>query len=167
MKRSTKMALTVGGGLFALVLAVGLGGRALADGQVGGQWKHKMMKQFVQARLEKAFEVVRADPQQRQVIQAAKDRVVAAFEKEHGNRRGMMEDALALFESNTIDQVKLDALIAEHEARRKVMHQTVLNALREVHTTLSPDQRRALTAHIRAQAAKWHGAGQPAQPAQP
>ena len=165
MKRSTKMALTVVGGLTALTLVVGLGGRALADGAVGGHWRHEMMKRFVDARIEKALEVVRADAQQRQIIQAAKARVVAAFEKEHANRKGMFDDALALFESAQIDQAKLDALRAEHEARRKLMEQTVLTAIKELHTTLSPDQRRALTAHIRAQRAAWHGGkSAPAQP---
>ena len=162
MKRSTKIALTVVGGLTALTLVVGAGGRALANGPAGTSWKHEMMKRFVDARIDKALDVVRADPQQRQIVQAAKNRVVAAFEKEHANRKGMFDDALALFEADQIDQAKLDALRAEHEARRKVMEQTVLNALKELHTTLTPDQRRALTAHIRAQRAAWHsGKAQP------
>ena len=38
----------------------------------------------------------------------------------------------------------------------------------QLHATLSPDQRRALTAHIRAQRAAWYsGKGAPAAPAAP
>ena len=68
-----------------------------------------------------------------------------------------MEQALAIFEADTIDPAQLAALAAQHEAEHRQMADAITQSITEVHDVLTPVQRRAVADWLRTHRPGGHG----------
>jgi Spy/CpxP family protein refolding chaperone len=132
------------------VLGVGLVTVAAAFAYGGPGRHHGMMKRVASAMIDEALEPANVTPEQRARIHAARDRAFAAFEAHRQTRATNLEEALALFEADTLDTGRLAAFRAQREAEHRQVADVITQALTEVHDTLTPVQRKAVTDWIRA-----------------
>jgi len=139
---------TIFGALVAL-LAVGMimSAAAFAHGPGGGP---QMMRRFVSAMIDDALAAANVTADQRTVIYASRDRAFAALEAQRQTRRTHMEEALALFESDTLDPAQVAAFRAQRETERTQVADAISQAITEVHDVLTPVQRKAVADWIRA-----------------
>lgn len=150
MKRRTWL------GLIAVAVAVPAAGAALftvarAHGHGGFGMHGPLMKRMVSAALDEAIDQAKVTAEQRTAIHAARDRAFAAVDAHRSDRRAHREQALALFEADRIDPVRLQA---QMEQRHQAMHSAIAQAIVEVHDTLTPEQRRIVAQYVRT-----HGPG--------
>jgi Spy/CpxP family protein refolding chaperone len=135
-------ALTLGAGGAALV-----GGRAWAHGPGGPH--AGMMKRMISAALDEALDRANVSPGQRTTIHASRDRAFAAFDAQQPDHRAHKEQVLALFEGDRLDPGQLQTLHAQMEQRRQTVRDAVVQAVVEIHDTLSPEQRRIVASYAR------------------
>ncbi|MBL9004701.1 MAG: periplasmic heavy metal sensor [Myxococcales bacterium] len=135
----------------ALAMALLVGGVAYKSAHAGFGHGRKaaIMKRIVSAHIDEVLDDAKVNDGQRQRIHAARDRVFAAFEDHRKKTGGSLEQALTLFESDQVDANQISALRGAHEVERKALADVVTQALVEAHDTLSPQQRRVVTDHIR------------------
>ena len=132
------------------VVAAGLVTGAVAFAHGGGAgFRHGMMKRMATAMIDEALEPANVTPEQRAKIYAARDRAFAAVEAQHQTRGGHMAEALALFESDTIDPGRVAAFRAQREAEHRQIADTITQSLTDVHDVLTPVQRKAVADWIR------------------
>lgn len=139
-------------GFLALVVAALVGGVAIKH-RSAHAWGHKgkaaIMKRIVNAHIDEVLDDAKVSDQQRQTIYGARDRVFNAFEGQRGTHKAHLEEALQLFEADRVDGNKLQQLRAQRETETRQLADVVQQALTEVHDTLTPQQRRVVTDHIR------------------
>jgi protein CpxP len=142
MTSRTKLAVSV-------TVAVGIlvGATAFAAGGAGG--RPAIMKRMVTAVIDDALDAAQVTADQRPQIYAARDRVFAAVEEMRKNRAARMEEVLAVFEAETIDPARLEALRALREEEHRQVADAIGQALVETHGMLTPEQRKALAGYIR------------------
>ena len=116
-----------------------------------------MMKRMVSAMIDEALEPARVTPDQRAKIYTVRDRVFSAMEAHRQTRGQHMQEALALFEADAIDQGRLTAFAAQREAEHRQMADLITQAITEVHDVLNPVQRRAVADWIRTHRPGPHG----------
>jgi Spy/CpxP family protein refolding chaperone len=87
---------------------------------------------------------------QRAKIYAARDRAFAAVEAHRQTRGAHMQEALALFEADTIDPGRLAAFRSQHEAEHRQVADAISQALVEIHDVLTTTQRKAVADWVRA-----------------
>jgi Spy/CpxP family protein refolding chaperone len=137
-------------GVLVAVLGTGmlLSVAAFAHGPGGG--RPQMMRRFVSAMIDDALAAANVTTDQRTAIYASRDRVFATLEAQRQARGAHMDEALALFESDTLDPAQIAAFRAQREADRKQVADAVSQAITEVHDVLTPVQRKAVADWIRA-----------------
>jgi Spy/CpxP family protein refolding chaperone len=128
-------------GLTAVVMAEGMhhgqGLHAHAGGGEGIDW-------FVKG----ALDDLDATEAQRTKVLAVKDRLAAGFEKLHGQHAAVHAAFLREWGKDTMDAAQLHGLVdAKIEELRIGLHQ-VVDGVAEIHDTLTPEQRRKLTARV-------------------
>jgi Spy/CpxP family protein refolding chaperone len=135
------------------VLTLAAGGAALVGGRA---WAHGpggphagMMKRMVSAALDEALEQANVTAGPRTAIHASRDRALAAMEAQRPDHRAHREQVLALFEGDRLDAAQLQALHAQMEQRRQAIRDAVVQAVVEVHDTLTPDQRKIVASYAR------------------
>lgn len=135
----------------ALAMALLVGGVAYKSAHAGFGHGRKaaIMKRIVTAHIDEVLDDAKVNDAQRQRINTARDRVFSAFEDHRRKAGGSIEQALSLFESDQVDAGKIATLRSEHEAERKALADVVTQAVVDVHDTLTPQQRRVVTDHIR------------------
>lgn len=135
----------------ALAVALFVGGVAYksAHAGFGHHRKAAIVKRMVSAHIDEVLDEAKVNDSQRQRIYGVRDRLFTTFEAHHQRGGGKLEQALTLFESDQVDANTLSALRSDVEAERKAMADQVTQALVEVHDTLTPQQRRVVTDHIR------------------
>jgi protein CpxP len=139
------------------LLGVGLVAAVGAVAWAGPGARHGMMKRVATAMIDEALEPANVTPEQRIKIYAVRDRVFATLEARHQGRRAHMEEALSLFEADTVDSARLTAFRAQREAEHRQMADTITQAITEVHDVLTPVQRKAVADWIRAhRGGHWH-----------
>jgi uncharacterized membrane protein len=143
MKRGTVIGLlaVLGAGLLA-------GVAGLAWAHQGG--RHGVMKRFVSAYIDEALDAAQPTPEQRAAVHAARDRAFAAVEQARQGRAGRMEQALALFEAEPLDQARVQAFRQQAEADHLRVHEAIQQAVAEAHAALTPAQRTAVADYVRA-----------------
>ena len=141
MKRRTVITLV------AVVTSGALVASALAFGGPGS--RAGIMKRFVAAAIDDALEGAAVTPEQRAVIYAARDRVVAAVEEHRRARRPRLEEALRLFEAAEIDTAKVAVLRQQGDEEHKKLADIVTDAIRETHDILTPGQRKIVADYVR------------------
>ena len=135
-------AVAVGLGLMAAVGAYAHGGSGGRHGAV--------MKRFVSSIIDEALAPAQITADQRTRIYAARDRAFAAVEAHRQTRHGHLDEALRLFEADTVDAGRLSAFRTQREAEHRQVADAIVQALTEVHDVLSPAQRKAVADWIRA-----------------
>lgn len=144
---------TIVAGVAGAVLTLMAGGAALVAGRAfahGPGGPHAgMMKRMVSAALDEALAQANVSAEQRTAIHASRDRAFAALASQWPDRRAHREQVLALFEGDRLDAAQLQAVHAQMEQQRQVMHGAIAQAIVEIHDTLTPDQRKVVAAYVR------------------
>jgi Spy/CpxP family protein refolding chaperone len=134
----------------AAVAGVALVGSAAAFAFGSGHGaRHHLMKRFVAAAIDDALDAAKVTPEQRTRIHGVRDRTLAAVETHMTDRRGHMDAALTVFESDRVDLAAVQAMRARHEEHHRKLADTIQTALLEVHDTLTPEQRRDVADWVR------------------
>lgn len=102
----------------------------------------------IQKRIDAALDAVKASPAQKQAVEAARDHVMATIEEVHKDSRGAMKQALEIFAADRIDQGKLNALRAQHQADARKIGDAVVVAVQSTHDALTSQQRQQLVAYL-------------------
>ena len=131
------------------VLGVGLIG-AVAAFAHGGHGRPAMMKRMATAMIDEALAPANPTPDQRARIYAARDRAFAAVEAHRQTRGAHMDEALALFEADTVDPGRVAAFRSQREAEHQQVADAITQAITEVHDVLTPAQRKAVADWVRA-----------------
>jgi Spy/CpxP family protein refolding chaperone len=118
--------------------------KPMRDGHRGG-----FMKKMVTAHIDEALDAIKATDAQRGVIDAARDHVFATFAEMHDGGGAQIEHALTLLETGKLDAAQIDALRAEHQSQQRKIGDAIVQALYDVHGTLSAPQRKALVEYVR------------------
>ena len=140
MNRYPKIILAVA------ALAMAGAGVALAAHEHEG---HGPFGHHLQKRLDAALDAVKATPAQRSAIEAARDHVIATIQEVHKDKRGAMKQAIELFAADRIDQQKLAALRASHQADAKKIGDAIVVAVQSSHDALTSVQRQQLVAYLK------------------
>lgn len=152
--RSRKIGLIVAGALGAALFA---GGVALASGHA----HEALFKHHLNQRIDAALDAVNATPQQRAAIAAARDHVMTTVRDGHGARQAELEQALTLWQADTLDAAQLAALRTQHQAEAQKTGDAVVQAMSDAHDALTAAQRQQLAAYLRANKSAHHGGGAP------
>lgn len=115
-----------------------------------------MMRRFASAAIDEALDHAQVTPEQRATIHATRDRLFLIMEAHGKGRPARLHEVLALFEGDTVDAGRLQALRQEIEAEHGRIADAVGQALGEVHDVLTPTQRKALTDYVRARRHPMH-----------
>ena len=137
MKRRWLMGLVMIAAAIAFV-----GARAFAHGP--GMWK-----QHLEKKLESLLDEANATPEQRNAVRAAIDHVIATAEETHQGQPAMMDEAAKLFEADRLDANAIAQHRKQHEAAEQKIGDAVVQALSDIHDTLTPSQRRVVADAIR------------------
>lgn len=140
MKRNPKLVLAVA------ALAMAGAGVAMAAHEHEG---HDGFGHHMEKKLDAALDAVKASPAQKQAVEAARDHVLATIQEVHKDKRGAMQQALDLFAADRIDQQKLAALRAQHQADAKKIGDAIVVAVQSTHDALTSQQRQQLVAYLK------------------
>jgi Spy/CpxP family protein refolding chaperone len=132
------------------VVGVGLITSVAAFAHGGGPGRPAMMKRFVSAMIDDALAPANLTADQRTQIYAARDRAFAVVETHRQTRGAHLEEALALFEADTIDPGRVVAFRTQREAEHRQVADAISQALLDVHDVLTPAQRKAVADYVRA-----------------
>jgi Spy/CpxP family protein refolding chaperone len=143
MKKYSKKLTTLFGAL-TLILAAG----AAWAVQAGGHGR--MMQHMITAKVEEAEDLIDATPQQRQVIDAAKDDIIAKLQARHQARAQHHEEIIAALTADKLDTDKLYQLADQHAAEIREIAKDVIPDIQKVHDVLTPAQLQKLAAKARA-----------------
>lgn len=127
----------IGIGALGIIAAAG----AAWAGQGG---HHRMMTHMIAAKVEQAEDYIDATPQQRQVIDAAKDSVVSQITARMEQRKGHRDEIVDALTADNLDTTKLYALADQHAEEIRSMAKLVMPEIQKVHDVLTPAQRQKL-----------------------
>ena len=146
MKRRTVIGLAAGAVM--TVAAVGVGAGALALGHSGG--RAAIMRRVVTAAIERGARPrpgdggpAGGDPTRRATASTRSSRPSGT------GRHGHLEEVLRLFESDNPDPALVAALHERAELGRERIRTAIHEAVVEVHSILTPPQRKALADYVR------------------
>jgi periplasmic protein CpxP/Spy len=131
MKTWKKAAIVCGLFVLAAVTAAG------AAGQVRGQF----MKHMVSARVAEAEDYIAATPEQRQVIDQAKDAVLATVEKRMAAHQGAREQWIALLTGDALTEKQIVDAAGKKADEIRATAQEIAPQIVKVHDVLTPAQR--------------------------
>jgi Spy/CpxP family protein refolding chaperone len=148
---------------FGLLAGVGgllLGGIAFAKGgRMGGHcgwgrggWSVEDKKKFASAKIDEVLDELKVTDDQRKQIYVSRDKLFTALEDARPDHDAKFKEITALFEKDELDLREVESLKAEHRDRIQKVEEAVTQAIVEVHSTLTPDQRKQLVA----KAKKFH-----------
>ena len=142
MKRSWKIGIALAG---ALVLALAVGGAAMASGHL----HEGFVKRRVTRHIDAALDAVGANDAQRNAVHAARDHVFATIEDNRRAERGDLDAALSLWQSDRLDPAAVATLRAHHQDAAKKTGDAVVQALSDAHDALTAVQRQKLAAFMK------------------
>jgi len=120
--------------------------------------RERIMRRIVDGKLEEALDALNATAEQRQRIDAVKDRTIAAFQAERVDHAAELDRVLGLFTADTIDKNAVASLRKDAEGRLGRVADAVVKAFVEVHDTLDAGQRKQAVTRLRAlRRAHQHG----------
>jgi Spy/CpxP family protein refolding chaperone len=114
------------------------------------EFREKMMHAMIQSRIDSVLDEIKATDAQKATVNAAKDRLVAAFKGAHADHGADYEQLITLFGADKLDDAKLTALRADHMQRMKKIADAIVQSITEVHDALSADQRTQLIGIVKA-----------------
>ena len=95
---------------------------------------------------------------QQEQLNRIKDELMEKAQQMHTNKESMHAELVAQLSSEEIDQVLVQAKIAEHRAQMDEIIDLIVVRLAEFHKTLTPEQKEKLIAKLET-FKKWHGKG--------
>lgn len=132
--------------------AIGAGVLALAGATAAfaaGNQHGRFFKHMVAARVEEAEDYIEATPQQRQVIDQAKDAVLATLEKQRAAHQGDREQWLSLLTADSLSEKQIVDAAARKADQVRAVAQELAPQLVKVHDVLTPAQRTKLAEKAR------------------
>ncbi|HXN81987.1 MAG TPA: periplasmic heavy metal sensor [Myxococcales bacterium] len=133
---------------------------ATAAFAAGTQGRGMFMKQMVTKRVAAAEDYIQATPEQRQVIEAARDNIVATMEQRIAAHKADRGQWLSLLTADTLDTSEIVAAAGKHADEIRATAAAVAPDLVKVHDVLTPAQRTKLADHLRSMRGHHgHGAG--------
>ena len=153
---------------FGLVAGLGgllLGGVAFAKGARGGHcgwggrggWSVEDKKKFASAKIDDVLDELKVTDDQRKQIYASRDKLFTALEEAKPDHKTKFDEITALFAKDEIDPRELDALKAGHREKITKMEAAVTDAFVEVHSSLTPAQRKQLLEKVDKLHGRWGG----------
>jgi periplasmic protein CpxP/Spy len=142
----------------ALVTLVFAGGAyAFGRGMRGG----KFMKHMIAMRVEEAEDFIEATPDQRKVIDAAKDSILGKLEAKQKEQQagGPREQWAKLFLADKVSESDVYAKVDAKADEAKAFARQIVPDLIKVHDVLTPAQRQKLADHLKERG--HHGFGGP------
>ena len=124
---------------------IAVAGAAWAGGPGG---HHRMMTHMITARVEQAEDLIDATPQQRQVIDAAKDSIVAQLAARMEQKKGQRQELVAALTADNLDTARLYAVADQHAEELRAMAKVIVPEIQKVHDVLTPAQRQKLAAKM-------------------
>jgi Spy/CpxP family protein refolding chaperone len=112
-----------------------------------GQDRAAFMKQMVTKRVAAAEDYIQATPEQRQVIEAARDNIVATMEQRIAAHKADRGQWIALLTADTLDTSQIVAAADKHAEEIRATAAAVAPDLVKVHDVLTPEQRTKLATH--------------------
>lgn len=137
-----------------LLTAVGAGALAASGGCSHHHGPHDPARVAAMAskHVEGVLDDVNATPDQRTKILAIKDRMIAAAQAAHADRKATHDAFVTAWKSDAPDAAALHAIVDQRiDEMRKLAHQTVDSGI-EVHGILTAEQRAQVTNKIE----RWH-----------
>jgi Spy/CpxP family protein refolding chaperone len=113
-------------------------------------FQERFMGAMIQSRIDDVLDQIKASTDQRTTVNAAKDRIIAAFKSNHAAQGADIEQLVNLFAADKLDEAKIDALRAAHLAGMNKIADAVVQSITEVHDALSPEQRTQLVSIVKA-----------------
>ncbi len=154
-----KTILWIAGALVVLVVAGGAAWAQMFPG--GGPGMHgrgfRMMKHMISARIEDAEDLIQATPQQRAVIDQAKQDVFKALEARAQQKQANAPQVIALLTAPNLDTDALYKLADQHAQDVKEMANVIIPELKKVHDVLTPAQLQTLAQHAKQMHARRQG----------
>jgi len=136
-------------------LLIGVGALALVAGTAAYAAHGHMMKHMIAAHIEDMEDYIDATPQQRQVIEDAKNQIVNALQaRAHKDMHGQLMAAV------TGDKVDEKALYDFADARAKDIQdlaKVIVPQIVKVHDSLTPAQRQKLADKAKQRHERWQG----------
>jgi uncharacterized membrane protein len=136
-----------------ILIAAGALAVALAAGAAYAMGRHghgiKMMENMISNRIEDAADFIEATPQQREVIESAKQEVFKTMEKGAANRQAHAGEVLSLLSQDSVDAGKLNDLVDQKADQMRAVGHAVVAQVVRVHDALSKDQRAKLIDHLK------------------
>jgi Spy/CpxP family protein refolding chaperone len=90
-----------------------------------------------------------ATPEQRARIYAARDRLLQTLAASRP-QRSMRKELAAAFAADQLDTGRIQQLMRDQQTRQQAVTTAWVQALREIHATLTPAQRQAVAQHMTA-----------------
>ena len=137
--------ILIGVAALGLVLAAGA---AFAMGRHGGHG-FKMMQNMIASRIDDAADFIEATPQQREVIESAKQEVFKTLEAGAANRQAHAGEVLSLLSQDSVDASQLNALVDQKADQMRAVGHTIVAQVVRVHDALTKDQRAKLIDHLK------------------
>ncbi len=135
-----KTKMWIGIGALAAVLAAGTAYAAMGHGFGHG----RMMKHMISARIEDAEDLIEATPQQRVVIEQAKEDVFKALEARMQARQQNHGQLIQLLTADKLDTDALYALANQRAQDIQDLAKVIVPEIQKVHDVLTPAQRQKL-----------------------
>lgn len=139
-------------------LALGLLAAAAATAAfAAGPARGAFLKQMLDRRVAAAENAIQATPDQRQVIDAAKDRIAAILQQRlqaHHESRGQW---LSMVTADKLEAGQIVAAANQHADEMRATAEAIAPDLVKVHDVLTPDQRQKLAEYVRSMHGHHHG----------
>jgi protein CpxP len=110
---------------------------------------HRMVREFVQWRVERKLDAIQATPSQRQEFEAAEKRLFDRADALHGQMAGYRRETLTLLAADQPAAARLHELVDSRAAAIKTFGDTLTDEVLQLHGRLTPEQRQQLLADAR------------------
>jgi Spy/CpxP family protein refolding chaperone len=120
---------------------------------------------FFGARIEDMLDDVDATPQQREQVRAIADRLREKGRAMRAGKAANHEQLVAQWEAGQLDRAQLLAHVNERAEQMKAFGQEVADAMIEVQTILTPEQRAKVAKKMRRHMERWERRGPKGPPA--
>jgi Spy/CpxP family protein refolding chaperone len=137
-------------------LLIGITAAGLVAGTAYANRGH-MMKHMIAAHIEDMEDYIEATPQQRQVIESAKDEIVNAFQSRMKARQEVHGQLMAALTGDKVDEKALYDFADARAQDVKEMAKIIVPQIVKVHDALTPAQRQKLAERAKARHERWQG----------
>jgi len=134
--------LIIGG--VAAVVVIGAGVAAFAAGDGPGQWRGKLMRGFMEYRIDQALTDAGADASQKDKIKTLFKTTMDQVHPSRDERKAMHEEVVKILEAPTIDRNAIETLRAKHVAEMDAKSKVIAKAVGDAAEVLTPEQRKKL-----------------------